>query len=85
MNLYIQTNYNNIPIEFIRIHWVIWFPTTILVVASYFDRIRLIYLALLGVYLRGIIWLFQIENITEKYSGDLDIYRDKFSDTFYAS
>ena len=83
LNLY-QNKYNGIPVGFVRIHWVIWIPTTILVVASYFGRIRLIYFAWLGIYLRGIIWLFQIENIIEKYSGDPDMYREKFTDTFIA-
>ena len=83
MNLY-QKNFNGIPFGFVCIHWIIWVPTTLLIVASYFNRIKLIYLAWLGVYLRGIIWLFQIENITERYSGNLEIYREKFTDTFYA-
>ena len=83
MNTLLKVFNNQVSTTLMCIHWVEWTLTLCLIIGSYW-KIKLVYFAWFGVYIRSLIWVFQWDNIITKYKDDPEMLNEKFTESFYA-
>ena len=79
----IKEDNNHYSTSMMYIQWVEW-TFTLSILAGSFWKIKLVYIAWIGIYIRTLIWIFQWDDIVTTYKDDLDMLREMLTDTFVA-